>query len=90
MAFQNCVASSMFPHLYGLDGTTAAFGFSAAAVTYNSLDVYEDWMVAGGKYEITTNPFAKLPDVTLQSCDGIACENEPDITSGRHTDKGIF
>ena len=59
MAFQTCAASSIFPHIYGLNkpnASTDAFGFSAAAVTFNTLDVYEDWMVAGGKYEMTTNP----------------------------------
>ena len=56
MAFQNCAVSSMFPHIYGLKTATTDFNFSYAAVTFNTLDVYEDWMVAGGTYEMITNP----------------------------------
>ena len=55
-AYLNCPYTSIFPHVYGFHTTTADFGFTSAAVTYNSLDAYDSFLVAAGKYELVTNP----------------------------------
>ena len=90
MAHLNCPTTSIFPHIYGLDTTSADFGFTSAKVQYNSIDTYGSFLVAGGKYEMATNPLAMVPDVSLIGCDEILCDNYSDTSAGIYPDKGVF
>ena len=60
------------PQVYGFAAPpdTSEFKFTSALVTYNSIDMYDKYLVAGGSYEISSYPAAMVvPDLTLDNCE---------------------
>ena len=94
MAFATCPTTAVFPTIYGLDNSTAAWPFDEANVIIKSLDfsLHEPIVVAGGFLKWTTSGTAEMiSDTTFDWCEGLECQSQPSLNVSLSSfKKGLF